>query len=196
MRFRFLAGVLLACALGAPFVLVARAASALVAPLTEASVALLLRVSAPLSAARTELPPSIELDTDTEGELGPNALSAKVPPKTGKPAARGAPKAVPQSLFVSRATVLRLSQSAARPGGSFVGRTAQHPAGLRLSGVAPLGIGVQDGDILVEALGISPRSAGEIVGAVIQARAQHAAALSGTLWRHGQSFRITVEQPY
>jgi hypothetical protein len=67
---------------------------------------------------------------------------------------------------------------------------------LRLSGVAPLGIGVQDGDILIEALGMTPRSAGQVIGAIIEARSQKARALSGTLWRRGQTFRITVEQPY
>jgi hypothetical protein len=78
----------------------------------------------------------------------------------------------------------------------FVEKTAQHPAGLRLSGVGGLGIGVQDGDILIEALGVTPRSAGQIIGAVIEARAHEARFLSGTLWRSGQTLRITVEQPY
>jgi hypothetical protein len=67
---------------------------------------------------------------------------------------------------------------------------------LRLVGVAGLGIGVQDGDILIDAMGITPRSSGEIIGAIVQARAQRVRYLSGTLWRHGQTFRITVEQPY
>jgi len=92
--------------------------------------------------------------------------------------------------------VLKLAQSAARPRGSFVAPTPQHPAGLRLSGVAALGIGLQDGDILIEALGIAPRAPGEIIGAILAARAKQARYLSGTLWRQGQTFRITVEQPY
>jgi hypothetical protein len=105
-------------------------------------------------------------------------------------------KAAPAALFVSAATVLKLSQSSARPRGSFVAASAQHPAGLHLSGVAGLGIGVQDGDILVEALGITPRGAGQVIGAIIEARAKQARFLSGTLWRQGQTFPITVEQPY
>jgi hypothetical protein len=55
---------------------------------------------------------------------------------------------------------------------------------------------VQDGDILIEALGVTPRAPGQVIGAIIEARAQHARFLSGTLWRRGQTFPITVEQPY
>jgi hypothetical protein len=77
-----------------------------------------------------------------------------------------------------------------------VARSAQHPAGLRLSGVTALGIGVHDGDVLVEALGATPASPGQVIGAIIQARADQARYLSGTIWRRGQTFRIVVEQPY
>ncbi|HYJ11429.1 MAG TPA: hypothetical protein VEX18_20545, partial [Polyangiaceae bacterium] len=59
-----------------------------------------------------------------------------------------------------------------------------------------LGIGVQDGDILTEALGITPQSPGQLIGGIIEARAKQARYLSGTLWRRGQVLRITVEQPY
>jgi hypothetical protein len=45
-------------------------------------------------------------------------------------------------------------------------------------------------------MGISPRTSGEIIGAIVEARARRVRALSGTLWRGGQTFRITVEQPY
>jgi hypothetical protein len=97
---------------------------------------------------------------------------------------------------VSAQSVLRLSKSGAQPSGSFVPRSEQHPAGIRLVGVAALGIGVQDGDILVDAMGIPARARGEIIGAIIEARARRVKALSGTLWRAGHTFTITVEQPY
>lgn len=107
-----------------------------------------------------------------------------------------AAKVAPTALFISQATVLKLAESAVRPRGAFVGQTAEHPPGLRLSGVASLGIGLQDGDILIEALGIAPRGPGEVIGAIIEARARNARLLSGTVWRQGQTFRLTVEQPY
>jgi hypothetical protein len=138
----------------------------------------------------------------TEVRFEPNALLASETrlAATGKTsvAQKGqvAPPRAPGALFVSAAKVLELSQSTARPQGAFVAATATHPAGLRLSGVVGLGIGVQDGDILIEALGVSPKSPGQIIGAIIDARAKQVRYLSGTLWRRGQVLRITVEQPY
>jgi len=182
--------------LGAPFALSAHAASSLVGPLTQRAVALLMGVTAPLAAA---LPAPAELEAEapcdapsTSSELSFDAANKSTAHRGLKPAS----KAKPAALFVSAATVLKLAQSNARPRGSFVGATAQHPAGLRLTGVAALGIGVQDGDILTEALGITPHGPGEIIGAIIEARAKQARFLSGTLWRQGQSFSLTVEQPY
>jgi hypothetical protein len=186
---RLVFALLFGAALSAPFLLVARAGDALLAPLTEASVAALLRLTARLPVTPEKPAPALELVFDAPTEL---ALE-RTPKRSGR-----APKSVAKapSLFVSRATVLKLSQSAARPSGSFVSATPGHPAGLLLGGVAALGIGLQDGDILIEAMGIVPRAPAEIVGAVIEARSRRVEALSGTLWRRGQSFRITVQQPY
>jgi len=180
--------------MGAPFLVAAHLAGGLVAPLTGAIVTALLRVTTPLGA-----PTAVEPEADaTDGVLdAPLGLSFDVATKSpAQRAAKPRPAAKPSALFVSEATVLKLSQSAARPRGSFVAQSAEHPAGLRLSGVAALGIGVQEGDILIEALGITPRAPGEIIGAIIEARAKQARFLSGTLWRQGQTFAITVEQPY
>jgi hypothetical protein len=191
--------VVLACAaLGSPFALVASSAGAFVEPLSRAAVGALLSASSALSApSAPRLPPEpLELDA----ELPPSdALASSNTKPAGARAGRAGRAIRPQSpaaLFVSAAKVLRLSQGSARPQGELVAATAQHPAGLRLSGVAALGIGVQDGDILVEALGAAPRSPGQIIGGIIEARAQRARYLSGTLWRRGQTLKITVEQPY
>jgi hypothetical protein len=186
--------LLSASALAVPFVLVAQAQGALAESIVARSVAALLRVTAPLvpvapAAAETAQGAVVTFDVTAEG-------AARSAGKASAPRARTAAPAKPQALFVSAASVLQLSKSAARPQGTFVTQTPQHPAGLRLMGVAGLGIGVQDGDILVDAMGMSPRSSAEIIGAIIQARAQRVRYLSGTLWRSGQTFRITVEQPY
>jgi hypothetical protein len=191
---RFVRTLLAALALSAPFAFVAHAAERLVAPLTQTSVRTLLRLTSPLAAT----PPALsEASEPVESGVPDNWPEPVV--LAGKAPAHGArllrPSA-PAPIFVSRAKVLALAQSSARPQGAFVQQTAEHPAGLRLSGVAPLGIGVQDGDILIEALGMTPRSPGQVIGAIIEARSQKARALSGTLWRRGQTFRITVEQPY
>jgi hypothetical protein len=181
-------------ALAAPFVLVAKAQSAVAESLVSRTVAALLRATAPLvpvapAAADAADDTVVTFDIAAEG-AAPSSVRAPAPRSATAAPAR------PQPLFVSAASVLLLSKSAARPHGTFVSKTPQHPAGLRLTGVAGLGIGVKDGDILVDALGMTPRSSGEIIGAVIQARAQRVRYLSGMLWRSGQTFRITVEQPY
>jgi hypothetical protein len=188
---RVLVGSLL---LGAPFVVAAHLASGLVAPLTSTIVAALVRVTAPVTALPAPEPEADGVDPVADAPL---ELSFEVATKSAaQRAAKARPPAKPAALFVSEATVLKLAQSVARPRGSFVAQSPEHPAGLRLSGVAALGIGVQDGDILIEALGITPRGPGEIIGAIIEARAKQARFLSGTLWRQGQTFAITVEQPY
>jgi hypothetical protein len=192
-RFARVLGALL---LGGPFVLVAHGVSGLVAPLTSSIVTALVRVTAPLAAPPTPAP-APETDATELIADAPLEVSLAVATKSlAQRAAKPRPPTKPSALFVSEATVLKLAQSAARPRGSFVAKSSEHPAGLRLSGVAALGIGVQDGDILIEALGITPRTPGEIIGAIIEARAKQARFLSGTLWRSGQTFPITVEQPY
>ncbi len=188
---RFLVALSLGALLALPFALVAWRAAALVEPLAQSAAGALLQLSAPLRPDSPTQPEPVGLSTYAEEPVIAAATKQAAP--RGAKAAR--PKA-PAALFVSAAKVLKLSQGTARPQGAFVAATATHPAGLRLSGVAPLGIGVEDGDILIEALGVEPRSPGQIIGAIIEARARQARYLGGTLWRRGQTFRIVVEQPY
>lgn len=189
---RFARALGLCLLLGAPFWLSARHAATFIPSLSHAVVAPLLRVARPLAAS--EAPPAGEavVALPDANEVAVGVAKIVLPP----PRAKATGKAKPGALFVSAATVLALAQSAARPRGTFVTQTATQPAGLLLSGVAGLGIGLQDGDILIEALGIKPRGPGEVIGAVIEARAKNARLLSGTVWRRGETFRITVEQPY
>jgi hypothetical protein len=187
---RFVRPLVASLMLGAPFVAVALAADSGVASISRATTTLLLRWTAPLGAVTVTAPP---LDVVP---AAPPALVFEAATKTARKGGKAQAKAKPAALFVSEATVLRLAQGAARPRGSFVAASAEHPAGLRLTGVAALGIGLHEGDILVDALGIVPRAPEQIIGAIIEARAKQTRFLSGTLWRQGQTFRITVEQPY
>lgn len=186
---------LLALLLCTPLVGIVGAQAALAERAARGVVAALLSLTAPLTPAPSEATPPQETEPalDLAAVVGaPLAASKAGSGRTARPALPAKPKA----LFVSAESVLRLSKSAAQPSGTFVARTEQHPAGIRLVGVAALGIGVQDGDILVDAMGIPARARGEIIGAIIEARARRAKALSGTLWRAGHTFTITVEQPY
>ncbi len=167
--------------------------AALVAPLADAGVAVLLRLSAPL--AQAAVPAAVEDDVppvEVQAADEPAVTATKGEPRRG---ARLAPNK-PSAIFLSAARVLELAKGQARPSGRFVAATQGQPGGLLLTGVAPLGIGLQDGDVLIAALGSASTSPGQVIGAIIEARAQRAAYLSGTIWRRGQTFRITVEQPY
>lgn len=180
----------------APFVGVMKVQAALAESAAKHAVTSLLGLTAPLAAPPSPEPSEPELSAPNElAAAEAPALAAKAKGGSKRPASSAA-IAKPQAVFVSAQSVLRLSRSAAQLSGSFVPRSQQHPAGIRLTGVAALGIGVQDGDILVDAMGIPARARGEIIGAIIEARARRVKALSGTLWRAGQTFTITVEQPY
>jgi hypothetical protein len=188
--------VLSSLALSVPFALVVKAQAALAESAVSPALAALLALTSHLSPVS---PAAARVD---EAEAQPllEAATAAGGSSAGKPSGKRSARAVvaskPRPLFVSAASVLELAKSAVRPRGSFVAQTPQHPAGLRLVGVGALGIGVQDGDILIDAMGMAPRSSGELIGAIIEARARRVRTLSGTLWRSGQTFAITVEQPY
>jgi hypothetical protein len=115
--------------------------------------------------------------------------------KSRNGAKKGRPVATPV-VFVSQKTVLGLANSGARPRGAFVAANGVRPAGLRLTGVGALGIGLQDGDVLTRALGQPVTATGAVIQAVLAARAQHAAVLDGEFWRGPQRYVIRVEQPY
>lgn len=179
--------------LALPFAGVGWASAACVPRLSCRVAAVLLRLTAPLASLEpaSEPSPRVEAPPNVDNAFEPVVLTA-----APRRPAKGKRAPAPGALFVSQATVLALSRTAARPQGSFVGETPEHPAGLLLSGVSALGIGVSDGDILTEALGVTPRSAGQIIALVLEARARKAHFLTGMLWRRGQVLRITVEQPY
>jgi hypothetical protein len=180
----------------APLVGIVKAQAALAESAAHEAVIALLSLTAPLASPSSR---AAESEPELPAELAGPAdapLAASKPASNPKRSSASALPTKPKALFVSAQSVLRLSRSAGQPSGSFVPRSEQHPAGIRLVGVAALGIGVQDGDILVDAMGIPARARGEIIGAIIEARARRVKALSGTLWRAGQTFTITVEQPY
>jgi S1-C subfamily serine protease len=112
------------------------------------------------------------------------------------PRSRRAPPARPGNVYISARLLRRLAEGSARPSGEFVAATSSRPAGLRLSGVAELGLGLHDGDVLIEALGQPATNSGQLVEAIVAARTARAPQLSGKLWRGGYTFGVTVEQPY
>jgi hypothetical protein len=100
------------------------------------------------------------------------------------------------TLFVSADTVLRLSERRATPRGIRVPADGARPAGLRLVGVAGLGVGLRDGDVLTKALGQPALSSSAVVRAILVARANRVKVLDGEFYRGRERWILRVEQPY
>jgi hypothetical protein len=109
---------------------------------------------------------------------------------------RASSAAPARGLRVSADTVLRLARSGVRPTGTHVPASRGCAAGLRLSGVGALGVGLRDGDVLTHAAGRPASSSGEVVGAVIGARGARQREVSGRFCRDGEAWNLVVEQPY
>ncbi len=149
------------------------------------------------SAPEIEEPAVVAVPTETAPVSDALAGNA-VPSPHGSKHARGV-KARPVAtrvVFVSQEQVLKLASTRARPHGTPVPASGARPAGLKLSGVAALGIGMQDGDVLTRAVGQPALSSGAVIQAVLAARARHAAVLEGEFWRGAERCVLRVEQPY
>jgi len=165
---------------------------------TGANVLLLL---APLArdspSAEAEEAPALVIPT--EFTLMGDALGGSVhpaPPPSKHPRGKKTAPASTPVVFVSQEQVLRLASTRARPHGAPVPASGARPAGLKLAGVAALGIGMQDGDVLTRAVGQPALSSGAVIQAVLSARARRAPVLEGEFWRGNQRWLIRVEQPY
>jgi hypothetical protein len=135
-----------------------------------------------------ELPADLAEPTrDAPPAPGAKKAAAKKPLKKAAPA---------KGIFVSAQTVLKLASRGGRPRGTPVEAAGARPAGLRLSGVSALGIGLEDGDVLTRALGRPALSASSVVEGVIMARAKRLKLLDGEVYRGSERYSIQVEQPY
>jgi hypothetical protein len=153
--------------------------------------------------AREARPADVEDDPEpaipTELTLMGDVLAGSVHPAPPGPKHVRGKKAAPTPapvVFVSQDQVLRLASTRARPHGTPVAASGPRPAGLKLAGVAALGIGMQDGDVLTRAVGQPALSSGAVIQAVLSARARRAPVLEGEFWRGNQRWLIRVEQPY
>jgi hypothetical protein len=134
--------------------------------------------------------------TGLEPHDAPRHASGRGPGSAGRRPRARAVEAVPSSLMVRSATVLRLAESGARPGGVPVPASDACPAGIALSGVSALGLGLRDGDRLVRAAGMPALDPGAVVSAVVASRGARVPIISGQICRGGALFTVVVEQPY
>ena len=177
-------------------VLGVRACSTLCADrMAQAVAAQLLTVLAPLrppsSQARADETRRTEVCSET-----PSALRAVHGARPVRLAGRSRGANTLHGVRVSAAQVLGLASRRAMPQAAPVKANAQHPAGLLLSGVSALGVGLLDGDVLTEAAGQKALSVAGVVGVVLAARGRQVPAISGKFFRAGVPFLLTVEQPY
>jgi hypothetical protein len=182
--------------LPAPFLVAFAAwASASVAERVGATAARALGVVAVLLRSPAPAPPELD-DSVVPTDLVEASEPLAAPPvKAKKRGAKGQPSGSPV-VFISREAVMNLASTGARPRGVPVPATALRPAGLKLLGVAGLGVGLRDGDVLTRALGVPALSSSAVIQAVLAARARHAAVLEGEFWRGTERWVIRVEQPY
>jgi hypothetical protein len=129
-----------------------------------------------------------ELDGDPAAIAANTKAGKKKPPSPAPRPTRG--------IRVSAATVLRLANRGVRPSGSPVAASADRPAGLALQGVAGLGVGLRDGDVLTQVAGAPASSTGAVIGAVLAARQRRAPAMSGVVYRGADKIALYVEMPY
>lgn len=152
-------------------------------------------------APRELAPPSSEEEAVPLEQHELEAASEAPPPtpRAGKKAKRAtsAPLAAPKhGIRVRKASVLRLARARAIPTSAFTPKTPQRPAGLVLSGVGGLGIGMQDGDVLTHVGGVPVSARGQVVNLVLQARARRATELTARFYRGSEPWMLVVEIPY
>lgn len=102
----------------------------------------------------------------------------------------------PLALHLDAARVLSLAAARRVPTARRLAATEGRPAGLELQGVSALGVGLTDGDVLVEVEGRPVTTEAQVVSLVIAARARRAPTVSGRLLRGEREVWLVVDQPY
>lgn len=101
-----------------------------------------------------------------------------------------------RSILISEQTVLRLANQGVIPQASAVPRQAARPAGLQLSGVGGMGVGLQDGDVLFQVAGVPVSSDTQVAEIVRAARDRKVRSISARVWRNGETLALVVGMPY
>lgn len=152
------------------------------------------RVQPPNSLA----PPAASSPAESSPEAfrpGPSGASS------GSPVARPPPLLPqPTSVVATEQRVLSWVDARLIPQGRA--RRAEYglPSGIELSGVAPLGVGLLDGDRLVSVAGVPVQTRAQVIAQVLAARGRQEQAIVARLARRTalgiREFTVTVEQPY
>jgi hypothetical protein len=182
--------LILALLLLAPVPLLGLGANAMADALARRAARSFDRIARVLMPARAVAPAEVFVEPDPESV----PVESEPPPTSKRGNSR---RVVPvHGIRVRADAVLRLANAGMRPSGIPVAARGNRPAGLALVGVSGLGIGLEDGDVLVSAGGRPALSVGDVVGVVIGSRGAHAPEICGRFWRKGAPWNLIVEQPY
>lgn len=197
MRYRHrtlvLALVLLAPAVALPSTtrwLAEHAAPALAAQLVRFAEAVASLLPAPASPP-PPLPPSP--GARSIAALGDPPSPAALQQPGDRPSVR--PRPTPRGVLVRKERVLAAARGGIRPSGHAVPATWERPAGVALTGVGALGVGLRDGDVLTHVNGQPVSSPNLVVALAAGALRSGAGGISGEVWRGRQRLMLTVELP-
>jgi hypothetical protein len=139
---------------------------------------------------------SVEAWTAPDDPPSPELALAEAPRRGAHRKPRGRHEApTAHTVFVSEHTVLRLARAGIVPSGRPIAARGTRPAGIELSGVAPLGIGLREGDVLTEVTGRAVQTEDQVVGIILGALARQVRSISGVFFRGGVRWSLVVEVP-
>jgi len=144
----------------------------------------------------------VKAQTVEPDESATSAGAAASQRPTGPGAPRGAARArnaakppARRGILVRRAAVAAAVRSGVRPSAGAVAATDEHPAGLLVNGWGAAGTALRDGDIIVNVGGRTPSSVDDVIAAVAGAYRHKVYAVSGRIWRAGETMDVSVELP-
>lgn len=142
---------------------------------------------------------------DTDSQPAPEVFLPAEPLPAEPEPSHAAPRRAPspftakpepprKGILVRRATVRAAVRAGIMPSAAPVPATADHPAGLLVTGVGGAG-GLRDGDIVTRVGGMTPRSIEDVIGVVAGCYKNKTYSLSGEFWRDGERWNAVVELP-
>lgn len=135
-----------------------------------------------------------EVPSETPEAIGAEPSGAVKQPRSARGSKVSKPPAR-RGILVRRTAVAAAVRRGVRPSAGAVAATAEHPAGLIVHGWGAAGTALRDGDIIVSVGGRTPSSIDDVIGAVAGAYRHKVYAVSGRIWRAGETMDVSVELP-
>lgn len=150
--------------------------------------------SEPIHPAPEQVEPPPEAASPQSGD-NPLATRRRVPAARS---VQAAPATQPVgTVIVPAAFILRAAQLGVEPPhGVPVPASGARPAGVMLTDVERFGAGLRNGDVVTVAGGVPALTEADVVTAVLTARGQRRANLSGRFWREQEEWGFVVGMPY